>query len=450
MSCLGKKAEYNSLLELKETGPNYVITNATVFNGIDSVLLMNQDVHIEDGWIIAMGNSLTIPSDFETIDGTGKYLVPGFIDAHVHMMASGSAPWAMIRPNPEHNLEAWLAAGITSIYDLGGIASQSKKYKNKIENGELMGPHVYYTGSPITAPDGHPIVASKALLPFPLSLFVGFLIETADERTNVKKLIAEYAEENVNYIKIINDQLPEGISQINPDVMKAIVDDSHASNYKVFIHIGNPGDIASAMESGGDILAHFPYRDALSTSIAQQIKENHVKMIYTLVGFENTYQMSLGNYIPSQLDNKLHPASLMDPVRGEMGEQINSTEVLDQFSQTLVENHDKWKDTFKELRKSEITFAIGTDSPLPGSYPGSSFHEEMRMLYEMGYSEYEILKAATSVGAGLFLTDPKFGSINVDQRADLVLLKGNPLEDITNTRDIDLIIKSGQVYQPTW
>ncbi len=447
---MGKKTEYKSLIEPTEIGPNYVITNVAVFDGIDSVLLMNQDVHIEDGWIVAMGNSLTIPLDFETIDGTGKYLLPGFIDSHVHMMASGSAPWAMIRPNPEHNLEAWLAAGITSIYDLGGIASQSKKYKKKIENGELMGPHVYYTGSPITAPNGHPIVASKALLPFPLSLFVGFLIETADEKTNVKKLIAECAVEDVNYIKIINDQLPEGISQINPNVMKALVDESHASGFKVFIHIGDSDDIESAVASGGDVLAHFPYRDALDESMVQKIKDNHVKMIYTIIGFENTYQMSIGNYIPSQLDNKLHPASLLDPVTGEMGKHINSTAVLDQFSQTLVENHVQWKNTFKELRKSEISFAIGTDSPLPGSYPGSSFHEEMRMLYEIGYSEYEILKAATSVAAGLFLTDPKFGRINIAQMADLVLLKSNPLEDIKNTMDIELIIKSGQVYRPTW
>jgi hypothetical protein len=103
----------------------------------------------------------------------------------------------------------------------------------------LTGPNVYYTGSSITSSGGHPIVASKALLPFTLSLFVGFLIETADEKTDIKKLITDFAGDDVDYIKIINDQLPEGISQIKPAVIKAMVDESHANGYKVFIHIGS-------------------------------------------------------------------------------------------------------------------------------------------------------------------------------------------------------------------
>ncbi|MFY0600052.1 MAG: amidohydrolase family protein [Cyclobacteriaceae bacterium] len=450
ISCLGKKASYKPLIEKQDFGSSYVITNVDVFNGMDSVLFLDQSVFIKDGMIVSISDRPDIPKGIDIIDGSGRYLSPGFIDTHVHIMASGSAPWEMVRPNIEHNLEAWLAAGVTTVYDLGGIASQSKKYKGRVEKGEIPGPNIYYTGSPITAKDGHPIAASKALLPFPLSLFVGFIIETADEKTDVSELISDYQDDEVDYIKIINDQLPEGIPQIENSVMKAIIDESHENGLKTFVHIGNANDMISAIEAGTDVLAHFPYRGKLSNEIAARAKESGIKIIHTLTGFENTYQISNGSYQPSPMDAKMQPGELLNPVMGNKGLELNETEIMDQFSETLIENRDNWKNTFHLLQTHHISFAIGTDSPLPGSYAGSGFHEEMKTLKKMGYSDFEILRAATSEGAKLFLDNPNFGLIQKGNKADLLILNKNPLESIAHSSDIDLVVKNGVIYKPTY
>lgn len=449
-TCLGKKPDYKPLIEKSDYGSEYIISNIDIFNGVDSVLLRNQSVLVKDGLIADIANELEVGNAIKVIDGSDKYLIPGFVDSHVHIMASGSAPWAMIPPNPEHNLEAWLATGVTTIYDLGGIATQSKKHKARIEKGEIFGPSIYYTGSPITAPNGHPIAASKALLPFPLSLFIGFIIESADKETDIPKLISDYEEDDVDYIKIINDELPVGVPQIDQQVMKSIIDESHQRDLKTFVHIGNLDNMLSAIESGADILAHFPYRDSVSEVTVNKIKGSGVKVIYTLAGFENTYQISKGNYASSQLDIKLQPHELLDAVTGKAGLEINNTEVLDQFSETLSDHHNSWESTFRLFRENDIPFTIGTDSPLPGSYAGSGFHEEMKMLKAMGYSEFTILKAATSAGADLFLDNADFGAVKKGKVADLVILNGDPLEDIANTSDIHLVIKKGDVYKSIW
>tara|TARA_B100001245_G_scaffold223999_1_gene197425 strand:+ start:108 stop:1502 length:1395 start_codon:yes stop_codon:yes gene_type:complete len=450
VSCFGKSIDYPQLLSEPETPNDLVITNVSIFNGIDSVMLTQQDIWIQNGMIKDIGSNLPYPTSSKVIDGTDKYLLPGFVDTHVHLMGAASAPWSMVKPDPDYHREAWLAAGVTTVYDLGGMASQSKKLKEAVKAGKKVGPDIFFTGSPITAPNGHPVPASKALLPFPFSWFIGMIIETADEGTNVDKLVASYQEDEVDYFKIINDQLPEGSAQIDPMIMQQIIDKAHDAGYKVFVHTGSEPDIQSTLTAGGDVIAHFPYRSALQSKTVEQLKTSDVSIIHTYTGFLNTALMAKGTYQPSTMDLAMHPSEWLTPVTGEDGKQILKTEVLGKFSETLVQRQPTWKSSIEQLREAEIPFTIGTDSPLPGSYPGSSFHEEMRHLVKLGYSTYQVLKAATSDGAKLFLSNPDFGIIEPQKKSNLLLLNKNPLKDIANTQDIHCIIKGDQLFYPTY
>lgn len=449
-SCLGKNIDYPKLLSEPETTNDLVITNVSIFNGVDSTLLIERSVWIQNGIIKSIGSNLPYPSNSVVIDGSNKFLIPGLVDTHVHLMGAASAPWSMVKPDPDYHIEAWLAAGVTTLYDLGGMASQSKKLKEAVQTGDKTGPDIYFTGSPITAPDGHPIPASKALLPFPFSWFIGMMIETADKETNVNKLIENYEKDDVDYFKIINDQLPEGSAQIDTSMMQQIIEKAHDAGYKAFVHIGSESDIETSLNAGGDVIAHFPYRSALQEKTIEQIKASKASIIHTYSGFLNTALMAKGQYYPSEMDRSMHPAEWLSPVTGSEGKKMLETEVLGEFSETLVNHQTDWKLSIEQLRKANIPFTIGTDSPLPGSYPGSSFHQEMENLVEMGYSNYEVLKAATSDGARLFLDQPDFGTVEPQMKGNLLLLNKNPLEDISNTQDIQCIIKGSQLFYPTY
>ncbi|MEO9871937.1 amidohydrolase family protein [Ekhidna sp.] len=451
-SCFGKKAQYEPLIKTIDSPDELLISNINIFNGIDSTLLVEYDVWITNGEITNIYPHSTEKSvDVHVIDGTNKYLIPGLIDTHVHSMASGSAPWSMVRPNAEKNMEAWLAAGITTVYDLGGIPSQSKKLRNKIENKEIIGPDIYFTGSPITAPGGHPIKASKSMLPFPLSLLVNFIIQSADHKTNIPKLIDGYVSDEVDYIKIINDQLPEGSPQIDQNVMKSIIDESHKRGLKTFVHIGNEKDLMTALEANADIIAHFPYRSSLSSdSNGHNLLSSETKIIHTFTGFENTLKISRGIYEPTELDKRMHPSEFTIPVTGKNGLEINETDILDEFSQTLSNNQINWEKSLRILREKSVSFTIGTDSPLPGAYPGSSFHQELQRLNQEGYNTFELLRASTYEAANLFLERPNFGTIDVGKIANLLIVNRNPIEQIEHTSDIHLIIKRGTIHEPLY
>ena len=113
--------EYPNLIESISTDSMLVISNVDLFTGEGNTLLRGYDVFIEGERIKAIQPSSAISGGaYKEIDGTGKVLVPGFVDTHVHIMSGGGAPWAKIGPSLLHNLNAWLYAGVTTVYDLGG------------------------------------------------------------------------------------------------------------------------------------------------------------------------------------------------------------------------------------------------------------------------------------------------------------------------------------------
>ena len=152
-----------------------LITEVTIFNGKDSVLILNKDVFIENGFIKVITNHYAPAKgkSYKTINGKGKTLMPGLIDAHVHLSGSGCVPWKNVNANETYNLSAYLHSGITTVYDMGGIASSLEKLSKKVEKGKLLGPYIYHSHIPITIENSHPIPLSKEMLGWPLKPFIG-------------------------------------------------------------------------------------------------------------------------------------------------------------------------------------------------------------------------------------------------------------------------------------
>ena len=127
--------------------------------------------------------------------------------------------------------------------------------------------------------------------------------------------------------------------------------------------------------------------------------------------------------------------------------EINKLDLMVRFVEDLDKNRPYWRKNLGKLRKFGAKIAIGTDSSLPGSYPGSSLYNELRLLSNYGMSNFELLRGATHLNSHLFLDDPDFGSVEVGKQADLLLLNDNPLTNLSSVETPNTIIIKGKIIK---
>lgn len=448
VGCGGKKGSYDEgIISVENQESEICIRNVRLFVGNADELTSEKDVYLSGGIIQEIRNSTGERLDYSgrTYEAKGKILMPGLIDSHVHLAGSGAVPWQNVKPNINYNLKAYLYAGITTVYDLGGVANSTRKIANKIREGKIVGPQVYNTHVPITVKGSHPIPLAKETAPFPLNKLVDKLVPTINSPEEAELLIEKYTANPIHYVKVICDQLPTGSKEMNLDQLSAIVKASHKKGYKVFVHVGSSKNAMDAIKAGADVLAHGIVRDALTDEEAKFIAESKVPIIYTLAGFENVHQISSGEYQASKWDSILIPKEVLNPICGIHGKAFNDAPVLKDFASDVNTNRKFWKENFRKLHKHGVSILVGTDSSLPGTYTGTTYYQELKMLKEYGLSNFEVLSGATYKNATLIKNEPDFGIIKKGCRADLLLLNNNPLVDLNAVENPALIIANGLV-----
>ncbi len=433
------------LVKFENEANSILIQDISIFNGIDAVLIPNQDVLIENGIIKNIASHIDPIKDIHTISASGKILMPGLIDSHVHLSGSGSVPWDNISADKPYNLSAYLYAGITTVYDLGGLSADLEKLSNQVNKNELIGPDIYHTHIPITVKNSHPIPLTEQMLPWPLKSMVNAIsptIETADE---APKLIEKYVKNEVDFVKIICDQIPPGSPEMKFEELKALIDAAHKQNKKVFVHIGSPQNAVNAVKAGADVLAHGVWRGKLTPEEADIIAQSGIPVIYTIAGFQNVNNIHHGAFSPSTTDSIFVPAKILDPVTREAGKDVHQQKVMNEFFKDVAKHSPHWAENFRLLYSRKVPILIGTDSNLPGTYAGSTYYQEIEILKKYGMTNFHILTGATYLNAKLFLDEPNFGSVAIGKTANLLILNGNPLVDINSLKKPSFIIKKGRI-----
>lgn len=444
-----KKYVSKDLLQSEQTDQAVLIESVDIFNGRDRELLPNRWVLIEQGRITQITDDIpdNLPPSLHRISGSGKTLMPGLIDAHIHLSGSGAAPWDNIPVDMAYNLSAYLYAGITTVYDLGGLGSDLEKIANQLEEEKLLGPQLFHTHIPITVKNGHPIPLSKEILPWPLKSVINQISPTIDLPSEAPELIEKYLRQEVDYVKIICDQIPPGSPEMSFEQLEALVVAAHAQGKKAFVHIGSPENALHAVRAGADVLAHGIWRGKLTPTQADEIAQSGVPIIYTLAAFQNTQHIHEGHFHPSDWDRRLVPDNILSPVSGEEGKNASQIGVLHSFFEDVSKNAPHWATNFKLLYERNAPILIGTDSNLPGSYAGSSYYQELHALKAFGMSNFDLLTAATFHNAYAFLHDPDFGLVEEGKRADLLLVDGNPLVQLDLIQHPSMVMRSGKIVK---
>ena len=451
------KSKLPPLCEKLECEKQIFITNVDLFNGDpDQGIMENVNILIENGRIIKIGKFPPSGVDAEIIDGKGKMVIPGLIDAHTHVVSPGSPPWFPVMPGEElirRNFSSYLYAGITTVYDMGGPLHDLEKIKTDIETEEQINPRFFYAGKMLTQKGGHPERMLKELIPWPVDVMtIGKLVFLIDAPADIAPAIKENKAHGATLTKIMVDQIPFGVPSLREPLIEAIVSESKKTDLMVCAHIGSETDLLTALNSGVRFFAHTPYRSSISDTTTQSMGEKEIVVIPTLVAFDQAADFFADTLSFSDLEKEIIEPNILEAYINipDGGLEAKDPQFQIWIHELQVHREIKYENV-RKMKAAGVTLIAGSDSPNVAAVAGGSLHKEMRLLVEKcGFTPMEAVASATSVSGDILgrITGVRgLGRIVVGGPADLVMLNGDFREDIRRTENIHMVVSNGRIVE---
>ncbi len=400
------KVEFNLPERAK---PELVVRNVNVFDAVGETLQKDMMVEIRGGRISAILKDSDVDfKGLKVIDGQGKTLIPGLMDNHFHF-------W--------HYMTFWgnsfiLPKGVTSIRDVGAEISQSMNLKEAMAHGILDGPTIYTTGPLIDGEQGyHPMVDVPMTDPNAVEPLV-------------KSLKAQGADALKAYF------------MLDSAMMKPLADAARKHNLPLTGHIGVKIGWRAAAEAGINGFSHIRiWRDMLPLEDQpngnDESLESGVYPVQRMQADWSKIDMS-DPKIASLLDFLAENNVAMDPTVGiqQVGNNVKENTDFEQYYDAKL-SFEKAKQFVKMAYDRGVLILAGTDS--------GNLHSEMQHYSDAGIPNHAVIKSATINGAKWLGRENEFGTIEVGKRADLVLIDGNPLENMKDIEKVSLVIKEGRI-----
>ena len=399
------------------------ITDVRIFDG--SRMIEGQTVIVRAGMIEAVGAAadVIVPPNAERIPGANRTLLPGLVDAHVHVDAL----------RPIEALQQSLSFGVTTVIDMWkgppprGWAGQSALARLKeiqaADDPTLAGLMTAGTGA--TAPGGHPTHQDGG--------WPALVTPTISRAADADEFVGARFLEGSDFLKIIYDDSATSygtnLPTLDEGTLTALVKAAHARGRLAVAHIGSEEQARGALRAGVDGLAHMFLGPRTSADFGETVAASGAFVIPTLSVLYRLCGSSDVNAI------------LAEPALRAMIRQ----EFLPAFqrpAEVTDRSCDGTRAAVRQLTAADVDVVAGTDAPVPGTTFGASLHWELEHLVNAGLSELAALAAATSVPARAFRMIDR-GRIAPRMRADLLLVEGNPAEDIRATRQIVAVWKRG-------
>lgn len=399
------------------------VIHAGALIAVEKGQVINDVVIVIEGKKIVKIEKGSAKTKYSPIIDLSEYTVlPGLIDSHSHLTS----------PYFDTSIDAYemaiasygvlgtvyakktLEAGFTSVRDVGGVFYSDVALRDAIHNDWIPGPRMYVSGKALTMTGGHGAWGNWLAPHMKLEPNPGFPADGEDE---VRKQTRTLIKNGVDLIKInatggfgTSKSIP-GAASFTIEEMKAAVQEANKNGLKVAAHAHGADGIKNAIKAGVNSIEHGTFLDDESV---QSMKNQKVFLVMDLLAAH--YELIEKNDDFSDKKTNLNNQEMFQKLSGN----------------------------FNKAYTQGVKMAFGTDS---GIYPHGRNAEQFNLMVKAGMSEMDALKSATIIAAELIGIEDKTGSIEEGKWADLIAVKGNPLEDISLLEEVEFVMKEGKIYK---
>ena len=429
-----------------------LIRNARIFTG-DGNVIENGGVLLRNGKIEEVYQGQTPEGEqlrADVVEGAGKTLLPGLVDVHVHLSSPGGVSTNTddydTEKAPARSAAALLYSGITAARSTGDGLDTSLKLRAQIAKGSRLGAELFVCGPMFTSEGGHGTEFVRNV-PGPLQDMVkSQLVRTPKTPDEARRQVRELKTAGVDGIKaILEAGWGDGMLFNRMDLLiaRSVAEEAHAQNLPLATHTGDARDVTDAVEIGSASIEHGSWRDEIPDHVLKRMAHDGVYLDPTLAVIEAYGQFFSGkaDALSRSLVQQSLRARMLEGTRNFVASgQAKDPAKAALFVQALVSA----KSNLLRAWKAGVPLAMGTDSGNPLVFHGPSMHRELQLWVDAGIPAAVALQAATGNGARLLRADSRFGTIRKGMEADLLLVDGNPLEDITATERISMVMFKGE------
>jgi imidazolonepropionase-like amidohydrolase/ABC-type multidrug transport system permease subunit len=417
---------------------------------------------IESGSVLVRGGKIaevysTVPDakalKAEPIEAAGKTVLPGLIDVHVHLIASGGVPAAPKDAkdfNPEKDmlreLAAYLYSGVTAVKSAGDPLDTVLKVRSATMNGEKLGAELFVCGPLFTTEGGHGTEYFKSLPQNVRDSATRQFARLPKTPEEARAQVDALKRAGVVGIKAILEAGAGGMvfNRMDVSILRAVAAQSRADGLPIVVHTGDSQDVADALASGVDGIEHGSLRDEIPDPLFAEMKRRGVTYDPTLAAVDGITQFAAGSQelLNRSLSQQVGPLSLIQATRNALTSQASAKmrEGLKAFPLDM----NLGKGNLLRAYKAGVMLVTGSDAGNLLVIHGPTVQRELQLWVNAGIPARDALQAATYNAARLLGAQDRIGAIRKGLDADLLIVDGNPLDDIQVTERISMVIFKGE------
>jgi imidazolonepropionase-like amidohydrolase/ABC-type multidrug transport system permease subunit len=430
----------------------FLIRGARIFVG-DGTVIENGSVLVREGKIAEVyDGSGPDPKTLraETVEAAGKTILPGLIDVHVHLGAPGGIYLDTSKYDPEknmlRNLAAYLYSGVTTVRSVGDGLDSVLKVRSKVSSGEALGSDLSTCGPLFTATGGHGTEYFKDLPASARANAEKQFVRIPGSSDQARQQVDELKKQGADCIKAILEAGAGGrvFNRLDTGLFDAVAQQAHADSLPLAVHTGDARDVADAVKAQADSIEHGSFRERIPDAVFEQMAKQGTAYDPTLSVGEAFKDFAAGksDLLKRSLVQQVGPPELLRGTEEALGSA--DTEGLRKALAQYPIDMAIVIDNLKRAHGHGVLLVTGSDAGNLLVLHGPTVQHELQLWVQGGIPPAVALQAATFNAARLLRIDSRVGSIRAGNDADLVVVDGNPLDDITASERISLVVFKGE------